>query len=111
MQNGLQLLQAMLLGYSGAAIVRPFLEIDLFAVLLEALVLVPAREAFLEGRVLFTAGGHHQDAAGLAALSKIGHFLGAELIPSPVAHNLWNQNLSFHLAQRCVVWISCRLEF
>jgi len=38
----------MLLGYAGAAIIGPFLEVYLLALLLEGLVLVPLGKALLE---------------------------------------------------------------
>lgn len=98
----------MFLGYSGAAVVRSFLQINTFAFLLKALILVPTSQAIPERRVLFATGGYHEDAARLAALLEIGHFLIAKLITSLIPHYFRYQHLSFHLAQRCVIWITCK---
>lgn len=97
----------MFLGYAGVAVICSFLQINTFAFLLKALVLVPPSQAILEGRVLFATGGYHEDAARLAALLEIGHFLIAQLITGLIPHYFRYQHLSFHLAQLCVIWITC----
>lgn len=91
-------------------VLGPLLQVDVPALGLELLVLVPLREAGLQPIILRTAGVDHLKTAVLAALFKLPHFRYTFLRLGPISHYLGNQDLGFYLAQGVIIWVAWKME-